>query len=193
MLKGATVPKVRTRSSTSDALSIPRSSYNTKTFEAAKRRSLSVPETRERSRAPVQSPPAKNESQEVDFTRVESGSQSDSVADQSNSSEVCEEAILGSCIGDLHNTVDEDTSDEDGAETSSLGQEATLETLSCGDADRVDSAAAAYISALTQSSGLHIVEEAGVRGAYRDHGELGLFGLFLTSLLADFRDGQTKG
>ncbi|KAI9990079.1 hypothetical protein PInf_020389 [Phytophthora infestans] len=64
------------------------------------------------------------------------------------------------------------TASEDGAETSSLGQEATLETLSCGDADRVDSAAAAYISALTQSSGLHIVEEAGVRGAYRDHGEL---------------------
>ncbi|KAE8875232.1 hypothetical protein PF003_g40640 [Phytophthora fragariae] len=46
--------------------------------------------------------------------------------------------------------------------------------------DSSDSVAYAYIAALKTSSGLHLTDEEGIKRAYENHGELGLFSVFIT-------------
>jgi hypothetical protein len=103
-----------------------------------------------------------------------------------------EEAIVGDASGDDEDDSeleDNDTSDEDDTVASGQQQQRSVCPVIDTESARGDPVASAYIDSLSRSSGLRIMEEARARWAYQDHGELGLFSLFITK---EFKDRIQK-
>ncbi|RLN05777.1 hypothetical protein BBJ28_00019071 [Nothophytophthora sp. Chile5] len=90
-----------------------------------------------------------------------------------------EDAIV---LGQEWSTLLGDSSDDKDAESNSHGSNSGNTLHSDTPRDQI---AEEYIASLTNDSGLHLVEEAQIRKAYRDGGEVGLFSLFITHKFKD--------